>query len=324
MTRVFIDGEAGTTGLQIAARLARRDDLTVLRITEHERKSSAARERLLQDAEVAILCLPDDAAREAVAMAGDACRFIDASTAHRVAPGWEYGLPELDPDARQRIARARRVSNPGCYPQGFVLLVRPLIEAGILPHDLPLRTHAVSGYSGGGRALIDTYRGLDAGRQERWNTRSYGLGLAHKHVPEMHTYSGTSIPPLFTPMVGNYYQGMLVHVPLFVSELTGAPTLEHVHGVLERRYRGEPFVKVWPVGAADAVEAGFLDATACNDTNMIELMVFGNDRQLLLAARYDNLGKGASGAALQNLNLMIGADERTGLEPARTRAGAPA
>ena len=323
MTRVFIDGEAGTTGLQIAARLASRVDLTVLSIADHERKSAEARQRLLQEADVAILCLPDDAAREAVAMAGDACRFIDASTAHRLAPGWEYGLPELDPEARQRIASARRVSNPGCYPQGFVLLVRPLIEAGVLPRDLPLPTHAVSGYSGGGRALIDTYRALDAEHGERWNTRSYALGLAHKHVPEMHRYSGTAVAPLFTPMVGNYYQGMLVHVPLFASELSGAPTLEDVQGVLERRYRDEPFVKVWPVGAADAVEAGFLDATACNHTNAIDLMVFGNDRQLLLVARYDNLGKGASGAAVQNLNLMIGADERKGLEPGFRPAGAP-
>jgi N-acetyl-gamma-glutamyl-phosphate reductase len=314
VTRVFIDGEAGTTGLHIADRLHRRADLTLLRIDEAQRKDTHARAHLLHQADVAILCLPDDAAREAVAMAGPECRILDASTAHRVAPDWVYGLPELEPGMRQRIAAARLVSNPGCYPQGFVLMTRPLIEVGVLPRDLPLRIHAVSGYSGGGRPLIDTYRGFDADSRERLNTRAYALGLTHKHVPEMHHYSGTAVAPLFAPLVGNYYQGMLVHVPLFTSELSGSPTLEDVHGILARRYVDEPFVKVLPVGAAGELEAGFLDATACNGTNRIELMVFGNAGQLLLVARCDNLGKGASGAAVQNLNLMIGADERIGLD----------
>jgi N-acetyl-gamma-glutamyl-phosphate reductase len=321
VTRVFIDGEAGTTGLQIAARLARREDLTVLRIDESQRKDPEARQRLLRECEVAILCLPDAAAREAVTLAGPDCRLIDASTAHRVAPGWVYGLPELEPEARRRIADARLVSNPGCWPQGFVLLTRPLIDAGVLPPDLPLRLHGVSGYSGGGRALIDTYRSLDPEQRERWNTRSYALSLAHKHVPEMHRYSGTVTPPLFAPMVGSYYSGLLLQVPLFTSELAGSPTLEDVQGVLARRYQGEPFVKVLPVGAPGTVEAGFLDPTACNDSNRMELMVFGNTAQLLLVARYDNLGKGASGAAVQNLNLMIGADETAGLEAAGAAAG---
>jgi N-acetyl-gamma-glutamyl-phosphate reductase len=313
VTTVFIDGEAGTTGLQIADRLRQRTDLTVLRIDPAQRKDSEARARMLREADVAILCLPDDAAQEAVGLAGSDCRIIDASTAHRVAPGWMYGLPELEPGARERIATARRVSNPGCYPQGFVLLTRPLIDAGVLPRELPLRTHAVSGYSGGGRALIDTYRSFDAETRERLNTRPYALGLAHKHVPEMQAYSGTTVTPLFTPMVGDFHQGMLVHVPLFTSELTGAPSLEDAQGMLAQRYRNEPFVRVLPVGAPEVVEAGFLNPTACNHTNRIELMVFGNAAQLLLVARYDNLGKGASGAAMQNLNLMIGADETTGL-----------
>ena len=313
MTKVFIDGEAGTTGLQIAERLRQRTDLTVLRIDEARRKDAEARARLLEEADVSILCLPDDAAREAVAMAGDRCRILDASTAYRVDPDWVYGLPELTPDSRAAIAGADRVSNPGCYPQGFVLLTRPLIDAGVLPRDLPLRLHAVSGYSGGGRALIETYQGFNERTRERFASRAYGLTLAHKHVPEMQRYSGTSHAPLFAPMVGDYYQGMLVNVPLFTRELTGAPTPEDLHGLLAERYRDEPFVRVLPVGAPGSLDGNFLDATALNGTNRIELMVFGHAEQVLLVARLDNLGKGASGAAVQNLNLMLGVDETTGL-----------
>jgi len=313
LTKVFIDGEAGTTGLQIAEQLRHRADLTLLRIDESQRKSSEARARLLQEADVAILCLPDDAAREAVALAGPGCRILDASTAHRVAPGWAYGLPELTPEQRSAIAGATRVANPGCYPQGFILLARPLIEAGLLSADLPLRVHAVSGYSGGGRSMIEAYRGFDETTRERLNTRPYALGLQHKHVPEMQRYAGCTVAPLFAPMVGHYYQGMLVQLPLFTSELTGAPKPEDVHGLLARRYRDEPFIDVLPLGAPGALEAGYLNATECNGTNRLELMVFGNAEQLLLVARYDNLGKGASGAAIQNLNLMIGADEAAGI-----------
>lgn len=315
LTKVFIDGEAGTTGLQIAQRLRARDDLTVLRIDDAARKDPGARARLLEEADIAILCLPDDAAREAVAMAGPQCRILDASSAHRVAPGWAYGLPELHPQARSEIANATRVSNPGCYPQGFILLVRPLVEAGILPADLPLRLHAVSGYSGGGRSLVETYREFDEETAERLNVRPYALGLKHKHVPEMHHYSGTTQPPLFSPSVGNYYQGMLIQLPLFTLELNGAPSPEDIQALLAQRYQDEAFISVLPVGAPDALESGYLNATACNNTNRLELMVFGNGEQLLLVARYDNLGKGASGAAVQNLNLMMGVDESTGLTP---------
>ncbi len=315
MTKVFIDGEAGTTGLEIADRLSRRGDLTVLSIDPARRKDPKARAALLREADVAVLCLPDDAAREAVALAGADCRIIDASSAHRVAPGWEYGLPELTADARARIAGAQRVSNPGCWPQGFLLLVRPLIDAGVVPPDLPLSVHGVSGYSGGGRPLIEVYQGFDADARELRNTRPYALGLAHKHVPEMHAHSGTAVAPLFAPMVGAYYRGILVNVPLFVSELNGAPTSDDVRGILADRYRAEAFVRVQSQDAADALEGGYLDATAANHTNRMELFVFGNDTQLLLVARYDNLGKGAAGAAVQNLNVMIGASETTGLEP---------
>ncbi len=314
MTKVFIDGQAGTTGLQIAERLARRDDLCLLTIDEQARKSPEARARLFEAAEVAILCLPDDAAREAVALAADRCRLIDASSAFRVDPDWAYGLPELDEQTRQRIAGARRVSNPGCYPQGFILLTRPLIDAGVLPATTPLRVNAVSGYSGGGRNLIERYQALDAADADRLAVQDYALHLAHKHVPEMHHYSGTAQAPMFTPMVGNYYQGMLVHVPLFVSELNGVRGPDDVVEILAARYAGEPFVRVLPAGAADAVDGGYLNATACNGSNRIELMVFGDEQRLLLLARYDNLGKGASGAAIQNLNLMIGVEEALGLE----------
>jgi N-acetyl-gamma-glutamyl-phosphate reductase len=313
LTRVFIDGEAGTTGLQIAERLSSRSDLTLLHIDDAERKDPNARARLLAHADVAILCLPDDAARDSVALAPETCRILDASTAHRVADGWVYGLPEMGPDQRARIAAASRVANPGCYPQGFVLLVRPLIEAGMLPADLPLRVHALSGYSGGGRTLIDTYRSFDEDTRERFNTRPYALGLRHKHVPEMHRYSGSAHAPLFAPTVGNFHQGMLVQVPLFIRELRDCPGPEAIQALLADRYRDEPFVDVLPVGAVEALQAGFLDATECNHSNRIELMVFGHETQVLLVARYDNLGKGAAGAAVQNLNLMIGVDERTGL-----------
>jgi N-acetyl-gamma-glutamyl-phosphate reductase len=313
LTRVFIDGEAGTTGLQIAERLSSRSDLTLLHIDAAERKDPSARARLLAQADVAILCLPDDAARDSVALAPATCRILDASTAHRVADGWVYGLPEMGPDQRALIAAAPRFANPGCYPQGFVLLVRPLIDAGMLPAELPLRIHALSGYSGGGRTLIDTYRSFDDDTRERFNTRPYALGLRHKHVLEMHHYSGSVHAPLFAPMVGNFHQGMLVQVPLFIQELTDCPGPDAIQALLADRYRDEPFVDVLPVGAAEALHAGFLDATTCNHSNRIELMVFGHEAQVLLVARYDNLGKGAAGAAVQNLNLMIGADERTGL-----------
>jgi len=315
LTRVFIDGEAGTTGLQIAERLEQRSDLELLRIAPSARKDPQARRQLLEQADIAVLCLPDDAAIEAVALAGNRCRILDASTAHRIDPAWTYGLPELQAGQRQRIASAQRVANPGCYPQGFILLVRPLIEAGLIPADLPLSVHALSGYSGGGRTMIETFQGFDEATRERNNTRPYGLGLRHKHVPEMQAYSGSGHAPLFAPSVGYFMQGMLVQIPLFTGQLIGRPRPEDIHAILAARYAGEPFITVFPVGADSTLEAGFLSPTTCNGTNRLELMVFGHEDQILLTARYDNLGKGASGAAIQNLNLMIGAEETAGLLP---------
>ncbi len=315
MTTVFIDGQAGTTGLQISERLAPRTDIDVLGIDDDARKDAGARAAMFERCDVAILCLPDAAAREAVALARGQCRVLDASTAHRVTPGWSYGLPELGAEQRRAIASAQCVANPGCYPQGFILMIKPLIDKGILPTDLPLSVHALSGYSGGGKSLIATRQGFDDPTAERRNTEAYGLTLRHKHVPEMTRYAGTKVDPLFAPSVGHFYQGMLVQVPLFTRWLEKDGTLEHIHAVLAERYADEPFVEVCPPNAETCLEDGFLNATHCNGTNGLQIMVFGHAQQVLLVARYDNLGKGAAGAALQNLNIMIGADETLGLVP---------
>ena len=303
MTTIFIDGQAGTTGLEIVARLRERPEFSLLELDDRQRKSSDARREALAAADVAILCLPDDAAREAVALAPEQTRLLDASSAHRTAPGWVYGVPELGPGQRDAIRAATRVANPGCYAQAYVLLVRPLVDAGLLKTDAVPGCQGLSGYSGGGRALIERFEAMDADTRARWTARPYALGLVHKHLPEMQAHSGVRDLPLFTPVVGAYYRGMLVTVPLRAEQLnlSGASTPEAVQAVLQERYAGEP------------CDDGFLDATACNLTNRVDLMVFGHERQTLLVARLDNLGKGAAGAAVQNLNLMTGADELEGL-----------
>ncbi len=318
MARVFIDGQAGTTGLQIHQRLKSRHDIELLSIAESDRKDPQCRARLLRDTDVAILCLPDEAAKEAVALAGGHCRILDASTAHRLESDWAYGLPELSSEQRGVIASADKVSNPGCYPQGFILMIRPLIESGLLAAELPLTMHALTGYSGGGRQMIEAYQGFSREQVEDWNTRAYGLGLDHKHVPEMQYYSGTREAPIFTPSVGRFRQGMLLQIPLFSSQLLAnqrgdQPTRADVEDLLRTRYAEEPFVSVTALDEVAAFDGGYLSATSLNDSNRLEIMVFGNDTQIVLTARYDNLGKGAAGAAVQNLNLMIGAEEGTGL-----------
>lgn len=314
MASVFIDGQAGTTGLEISQRLHGRDDIAVLEIDAARRKDPAARQALMAEADVTILCLPDQAAIEAVALAGDDARILDASTAHRIHPDWVYGCPEIEADQRTRISTAARVSNPGCYPQGAILLIRPLIDAGILPADSPLSVFGLSGFSGGGRAMIESYRAFSAERAEAWNARPYSLGLEHKHLPEMRHYAGLNQAPVFLPTVANYYQGMLIQIPLHRSQLNDAVTGAEIAAIFSDRYATESFIDIAGFQPSCLLDDGYLNATALNGTNRMQLMIFGNDERYLLVARYDNLGKGASGAAVQNLNLMLGLEEHLGLE----------
>ena len=310
--KVYIDGHVGTTGLRIRDWLGGRDDLELLGLPESLRKDPAARRERVEEADVAVLCLPDDAAREAAAWAAArGTRVVDASTAHRAADGWTYGLPELEPGRRERIGAAGRVSNPGCYPSGFVLLVRPLVDAGLLAPDAPLSVHALSGYSGGGRALIERWESPESGLGGLPFEAPYALDRAHKHIPEMTRYAGLVREPQFIPAVGPFRCGMRVQVPLPAGVPVGDGA--RVHEVLADRYAGEPFVRVAPRPEA-APDEQALDPRACNDTNRMDLRVYPHPSgHVLLVAILDNLGKGASGAAIQNLNLMLGLDEGAGL-----------
>jgi N-acetyl-gamma-glutamyl-phosphate reductase len=314
VAKVFIDGAAGTTGLEIHERLGGRDEFSLQRLSDADRKDPRARAAALNEADVVILCLPDEAARDAVGMIENpAVRVIDASTAHRVAPGWVFGFPEMEPGQYERIASAKRVSNPGCYSTGFLALVRPLVRAGIVPADWPVSVNAVSGYSGGGKAMIEEFEDQASARYVRTVVRTYALTLAHKHVPEMKVHAGLSHPPIFAPSVGRYYRGMIVEVPLPLWALPGKPTTLAVHEVLVEAYRGRPLVEVGAL--TDGIMMPSLDAEALAHTNGMKLYVFGNDKhgQVRLAAVLDNLGKGASGAAVQNLNILCGLPETAGL-----------
>lgn len=312
--KVFVDGEEGTTGLQIYQRLATRSDVELLRIDSERRKDSEARRELLRAADVAVLCLPDVASREAVTLAGDShVRIIDASTAFRTDPAWAYGLPELNRSQRDRIRSATRVSVPGCHATGFAVLAYPLIQAGILPKDYPVTCTSISGYSGAGKKLIALYEGPDAGSDSMRSPRPYALGLTHKHLPEMQAVTGIDYPPLFMPLVGNFYSGMVVSIPLHARCLSRKATPAEIRGVYAAHYEGERFIRVFPENAETALDSGFLPATACNGTNRIELFTFGTMDRLAVMARFDNLGKGASGAAVQCMNLMLGVDEGIGL-----------
>ena len=310
--RAFVDGQEGTTGLRIHEYLAQRDDIEVLRIDVDKRKDVAERARLLNAADVAFLCLPDVAAKEAAALVTnpETC-LIDASTAHRTAPGWAFGLPELAPRQRALIRASKRISNPGCHASAFILLLRPLVDAGLVPDALRLSATSITGFSGGGKKMIEQY---EAGDDARLNApRPYALNLAHKHIPEMMTHTGLTERPIFMPIVGSIYKGLSVSVPLHLSDMKRGVSVDGIHAAFEARYAGERFVRVMPLRDPATLADGFFDVQACNDTNRVDIFVFANDNQIILTARLDNLGKGASGAAVQAMNVHLGIAEETGL-----------
>ena len=310
-THIFIDGGVGTTGLEIGERLAGRPELTLIALDEKDRKNASARRDALNGADIVLLCLPDDAAREAVALIdNERTRVIDASTAHRVTDGWTYGFPELEPGHREKLAHSRFVANPGCWPTGFLALVRPLTLAGLLPAEWPVTVSGASGYSGGGKSMIAEFEGSDGAPTA---FRAYGLNLAHKHVPEMTRYSGLVHPPIFAPAVANVHRGMVVEVPLQLRAMPGRPSVASLHEALTAAYADSPIVMVVPL--EESAGMTHLRVEHVGATDRLTLFVFGNEDsgQVRLAAALDNLGKGAAGAAVQNLNILAGLPETSGL-----------
>ena len=309
---VFVDGQEGTTGLRIHEYLAARTDVEVLKIAADKRKDSAERARLLNAADVAFLCLPDAASREAAAMVTNprTC-LIDASTAHRTVPGWAFGLPELAPGQRDLLRQSKRIANPGCHASAFILLLRPLVDAGLVAPETPVTATSITGYSGGGKKMIEQYEA--GGDPVLTAPRPYGLALAHKHLPEMMAHTGLARPPVFMPVVSSFYKGLAVSVPLHLSQLRAGASGADLHQALATHYAGERFIRVMPLSDPATLENGFFDVQACNDTNRVDVFVFANERQVLLMARLDNLGKGASGAAVQAMNVHLRLDEGLGL-----------
>ena len=310
--RVFVDGQEGTTGLRIHEYLSNRQDVEVLRIDAEKRKDQHARAELLNAADVAFLCLPDAAARDAAALVRNpkTC-LIDASTAHRVDPGWVFGLPELAASQREQIRIAKRIANPGCHASAFILLLRPLVDAGLVAPGLATSATSITGFSGGGKKMIEQYQ---AGGDDRLlSPRPYALNLAHKHLPEMAKHTGLLEAPIFMPVVGNFYRGLAVSVPLHLEQLAMGTTSRNVQAVLEQRYAEEAFIRIHPLQDDAALNEGYFDVQASNGSNRVDIFVFANDSQIMLISRLDNLGKGASGAAVQAMNLSLGLDEGLGL-----------
>ena len=315
---VYVDGQEGTTGLRIREMLAARPDVELLRIAPGLRKDDAERARLLNAADVAFLCLPDDASRAAAKMITnpDTC-LIDASTAHRTDPTWVYGLPELAPGQREALRGAKRIANPGCHATAFILLMRPLLDAGLVPADADVTATSITGYSGGGKKMIEQYQGWHARQMDGERQvdaalsapRPYALGLAHKHIPEMKTCSKLTRSPVFMPIVGNFYKGLTVSIPFHVHQLAAGTDAAKVHAALAARYADEQFINVMPLSDPAVLAEGTFDVQACNDTQRADLFVFAGAGQVLLMARIDNLGKGASGAAVQTMNLHLGLPE---------------
>ena len=313
MYKVFVDGQEGTTGIEIHERLSIRNDVEILTIPSNKRKDLDERAKYLNQADIVFLCLPDDAAKESVSLITNPnVKVIDASTAHRVSDDWDYGIPELSPTHRENIKNSKRVTNPGCHATGFIMAMYPLVKEGLVAPDFPSTCYSLTGYSGGGKKLIESYED-PANKEDVLCPKIYGLTLAHKHLPEMQKRSALVSAPLFTPIVAPYYRGMNVTTPIIPKLMKKPMSAKALHEFYCNYYSGEQFVKVMPFGIEAEIKQGFLSAEGCNNTNEIHFYIFGDDDQILIVAQLDNLGKGASGAAIQNMNIMTGTDEAYGL-----------
>jgi len=313
MHKVFVDGQEGTTGIEIHERLSIRNDVEILTIPSDKKKDTEERAKYLNSADIVFLCLPDEAAKESVSLITNPnVRVIDASTAHRVHDGWDYGIAELSPEHRENIKNSKRVTNPGCHATGFIMAMYPLVKEGIIAPDFPSTCYSLTGYSGGGKKLIENYEN-PANKEDVLCPKIYGLGLHHKHLPEMQKRSNLLNAPLFTPIVAPYYRGMNVTTPIIPKLMNKSMSAKALHEFYSRYYSGERFVKIMPFGIENDIPQGFLSAEGCNNTNEIHFYIFGDDNQILIVAQLDNLGKGASGAAIQNMNIMTGTDEAYGL-----------
>lgn len=312
---IFVDGESGTTGLEIRQRLSKRNDIELMKIDAQLHRDKAERKKFLNSADIVFLCLPDEAAKESVSLIeNENVKVIDASTAHRTNPAWVYGFPELDGEQRDKIKASKRVAVPGCHATGFNSIIHPLIAGEILPKDYSLSATSVSGYSGGGKKLISQYEETRADDPVMLSPRYYGLALHHKHLPEMIAVNGLEYPPIFTPLISKYYRGMLVSVPFHTRMLNKKDiTAKEIRDFYNAYYKNEKFIEVMPFDDDNNLDGGYLDAVGCNGTNKLQLFVFGHDEEVFVMSRLDNLGKGASGAAVQCMNIMLGFDETAGL-----------